>query len=106
MSDASVVAIRIYTSEVTDVVPVRLKEMNDRILKRVESPETISWLAWPVVTDFVSAADRVSGVKTVPTVVVVSLPGCVVGLLQDVRIAGSIAHATNNWARLAAIHPD
>ncbi len=105
LRDQSPVTIRIYASEVTDVVPICLKEMNDRILIRVESPETISRLAWPVVTDFVSAAGRVSDVKTVPTVVVVSLPGCVVGLLQDVRMAGIIAHDKNNGARLAGIQP-
>ena len=97
------VAVRIHASEITDVVPVRLEPANH--VKFVTEKVTQKVVDRPVVTHFVSAADRVSRIKTVPAVVVVSLPGCVGRLHQNVGMAGIVAHDKNYGTRLAGIQP-
>src|SRR6266403_934495 len=103
LGDQRAVTVCIYASRIRDVVPVRLEKMNHLVFVGEELPEVNYG---PVVTDLVSAANRVSSVETVSTVFVVSLPGCVVGLLQDVRMAGVIAHDKNHGRNLSGVQPD
>src|SRR6266446_1416549 len=105
LSNQRAVAIRIYTSGISDVVPVRLKEPNNRIVMNEKIKIALRRVDWPVVTDLESAADGVSRIKAVPAVVVVGLPGCVRGLLQNVGMAGIIAYNKHYGGHLAGIHP-
>ena len=84
LSDQSAITFRIHVSGIRDIVPVRLEEMDDWIFKGEEFPEIIEG---SVVTNFISSPDWVSNVETVPTEVVVRLPGSIGRLLQDVRMA-------------------
>jgi hypothetical protein len=95
LSDQTAVAVRVYASGIRDVIPVGLEEPNYRVFMDEKIKVVLRRVDWPVVTDFESAADWVSLIKTVPAVVVVGLPGSVGGLLQNVGMAGIIAHDEN-----------
>ncbi len=96
LSDQSAVTVRIYAGEISGVVPVRLEEPNYLVFKGEEiQVGRLAGIDWPVVTDFVSAADRVSRIKTVPAVGIVSLPRWVGRLHQNIGMAGIIAYNKN-----------
>src|SRR4029077_19936031 len=98
-----------YVSRITEVVPVRLEPAMHWNFGSERPRVAIGYLEWPVVTDFVSAATRVSRIpriQTVPTVDVVGMPGFLRRLHEDVGMAGIIPHDKNRGTRLPCVQPN
>ena len=72
--DQRAVPVRVHAREITDVVSVCLKPSKHWVLRSKKPGVQIRNVERPVVTDFVSAASRVSGVQAISAIVVVRVP--------------------------------
>src|SRR6266566_2445122 len=103
-------AIRIERTEVSDIVPVRFQPAHHGILC-IEYPgvELVhARVKWPVVADLISTTlrSRTTRVQVGAAVIVISFPGRVGGLEQNVRSTGIIADDKEDMTRTSGVGPN